>query len=55
MDILDGKYADLKIVGGKIVIEVPLVELLKELALKTGTKLDDKLVELLEAALEKQA
>ena len=45
MDLIDSKYVDVKIAEGKIVVEVPLIELLKEAALKSGNKIDDALVE----------
>ena len=51
MDLIDSKYVDVKIAEGKIVVEVPLIELLKEAALKSGNKIDDALVELLEKAI----
>lgn len=53
MDIIDSKYVDLKVVEGKIVVELPLVGILRELALKSDNKLDDKLVDLIEGALKK--
>lgn len=55
MLVIDSKYVDLKIEGGKIVVEVPLVELLKEVAAKSSNTIDDKLIELLEGALAPKA
>ena len=52
MELIDSKYIDLKIDAGKIVVEVPLVEVLRELATKTTNTLDDKLVDLVELALK---
>ena len=49
--ILDSKYVDIKLDAGKIVVELPLVEVLKEFAKKSDNKIDDALVELVEKAL----
>lgn len=62
MELVDTKYIDV-VVEGKAVkvkfeagpvtgeLKLPLVELLKQLATKTDNKVDDKLVEMLDAAL----
>lgn len=62
MELLDTKHVDI-IVEGKIVkikleaglvngvIEIPLIEILKQLAAKTDNKIDDAIVELVEKAL----
>lgn len=55
MVVIDSKYVDLKIEGGKVVAEFPLVELLRELAKSTTNTLDDSLVDLVAAALAPKA
>jgi len=51
MIVVDSKYVDLKVEGGKVVAEFPLIELLRELAKSTDNTLDDTLVGLIEKAL----
>lgn len=51
MEILDSKYVDVKIAEGKVIVELPLIELLKQLAAKSKTKIDDNIIEALAKAL----
>lgn len=50
--IIDTKYVDVKLDQGKILVELPLIEVLKEFAQKSDNKIDDALVELVEKALK---
>lgn len=62
MDLVDTKYVDAVLEGKSLLIkieagvikgtlEIPVVDILKELAKKTDNKVDDTLVALLESAL----
>lgn len=55
MDLIDSKFADLKLEDGKLKLEIGLIEALRALAKSTDNGLDDKLVDLVEAALAKKA
>jgi len=50
--LLDSEYVDVKFGEGKISIELPIVEVLRKLALRSDNKIDDALVELVAKALE---
>jgi hypothetical protein len=63
MELVDTKYVDVVVEGGivklkvdagvvKGQLELPLVEILKELAKKSDNKIDDTIVELVEKALQ---
>lgn len=52
--LLDSKYVDIKVAGGRIVVELPLVEVFAELAKQSDNTVDDALVELLRKALGEQ-
>lgn len=49
--LLDSKFVDIKIEAGKIAVELPVVEVLRELAKRSDNTLDDSLVELVAVAL----
>lgn len=66
MELVDTKYVDVVVEGGIVKLKVdgglvkgelqlPLVEILKELAKKTDNKIDDAMVELIEKALAPEA
>ncbi len=63
MELVDTKYVDVIVEGGVVKLkldggvvkgqlELPLVEILKELAKKSDNKIDDGIVELVEKALQ---
>jgi len=49
--IIDTQVVDVALKDGKVVVEVPVVALLKELAKKTDNKIDDSIIEIVEKAL----
>lgn len=63
MELVDTKYVDVVVEGGivklkvdgglvKGQLELPLVEILKQLAKQSDNKIDDSIVELVEKALQ---
>lgn len=63
MELVDTKFVDVIVEGGVVKLKVdgglvkgelqlPLVQIMKELAKKSDNKIDDALVELVEKALE---
>jgi len=63
MELVDSKYVDVLVEGGIVKVkvdggllkgqlELPLIEILKELAKKTDNKIDDQIVALVEKALQ---
>jgi hypothetical protein len=49
--VVEAKYAS-EYIGGSLALEVPLLQIVKLAAAKTDNKIDDKIVEMIEAALK---